>query len=293
MKKYLLFAVLSLVLFSCSKEKKQQDGIVFEEKQLVAGRQVPERKDDFAWENDRAAFRVYGPALANENPSSGIDMWFKKTEKLVMDRFYKGELEDGLSYHEDRGEGMDAYKVGHTLGAGGISPYADGKIWVENHYTTAEVLSLTPTNITFQLTYDSVQMGDKYLNKKVVVSLDAGSQFNKATVTYDGDFDAIQLAAGVFLHQELGTVVADQENGTIAYAEKAIAERGNPDAGRCYTGVIFTTPVVELFQDDVHAAGIVDYKKGEELVYYFGGGWSEWGFDSDQAWFDYVKNFKK
>lgn len=30
-------------------------------------RQVPERMDDFAWENDRGAFRMYGPALW-ENP---------------------------------------------------------------------------------------------------------------------------------------------------------------------------------------------------------------------------------
>ena len=33
------------------------------------GRFVPERKDDFAWENDFAAYRMYGPALAKENPS--------------------------------------------------------------------------------------------------------------------------------------------------------------------------------------------------------------------------------
>jgi hypothetical protein len=30
------------------------------------GRFVPERKDDFAWENDFAAYRMYGPALAKE-----------------------------------------------------------------------------------------------------------------------------------------------------------------------------------------------------------------------------------
>ena len=32
------------------------------------GRFITERKDDFAWENDRVAFRVYGPALIESEP---------------------------------------------------------------------------------------------------------------------------------------------------------------------------------------------------------------------------------
>ncbi len=41
---------------------------------------VPERKDDFAWENDLAAYRMYGPALAGENPSNGVDLWLTATK---------------------------------------------------------------------------------------------------------------------------------------------------------------------------------------------------------------------
>lgn len=294
MKKYLLFAAMSLVLFSCGKEKKQDAAPVEEEKQLVFGRQVPERLDDFTWENDRMAYRVYGPALAadGQNPSNGVDIWLKKTEDLIVDKFYKDELEGGLSYHVDRGLGLDCYKVGHTLGAGGIATFVDGQIAVEGNYTTAEVLSMTPANLTFQLTYDNVKSGDKVLTKKVIVSLDAGSQMNKATVSYDGDFETLELAAGIFIHDGSGVQLIDQENGFLAYAEDAVSDAGVP-AGRNYVGVIFTTPVTAVFTDDVHMAGIVNYTKGEELVYYFGGGWSEWGFDTDDAWFDYVKNFQK
>ncbi|NLY24908.1 MAG: DUF4861 domain-containing protein, partial [Bacteroidales bacterium] len=47
---------------------------------LVYGRMVPERKDDFTWENNRTAFRVYGPALkATGEISNGIDFWAKST----------------------------------------------------------------------------------------------------------------------------------------------------------------------------------------------------------------------
>lgn len=52
---------------------------------LVYGRLVPERMDDFAWENNRVAYRVYGPALeATGEISHGIDVWCKGTERLVL-----------------------------------------------------------------------------------------------------------------------------------------------------------------------------------------------------------------
>jgi len=60
---------------------------------LVYGRLVPERKDDFAWENNRTAFRVYGPALkATGEISNGMDFWAKKTDSLIIDKWYKNDL---------------------------------------------------------------------------------------------------------------------------------------------------------------------------------------------------------
>ena len=42
---------------------------------MTYGRFVPERKDDFTWENNRSAFRVYGPALeATGEISNGMDL---------------------------------------------------------------------------------------------------------------------------------------------------------------------------------------------------------------------------
>ena len=37
---------------------------------LAFGRFVPERLDDYAWENDRIAFRIYGPALIEKDGPS-------------------------------------------------------------------------------------------------------------------------------------------------------------------------------------------------------------------------------
>ena len=57
---------------------------------LCDGTIHPERKDDFAWENDRGAYRVYGPALeATGERSFGIDVWTKNTpDPVVNDRYY-------------------------------------------------------------------------------------------------------------------------------------------------------------------------------------------------------------
>jgi hypothetical protein len=258
------------------------------------GRLVPERKDDFAWENDRVAFRVYGPTLAlYEYPSNGIDIWMKKTDSMIVNKLYKEEIENNLSYHVDRGQGLDCYNVGHTLGAGGIAPYSENKIWIADHYTTARLLDSGILRTTFELTYDSVLYQDRLLKEKIIISLDAGSQLNKAQVSYDsGDIDAFLLAGGISLHPEagIGEISAIQEQGVLAYAEKATSNDGVP-AGRDYVGVIFTTPIQTFFQDNNHVAAISEYKKGDLFTYYFGGGWSEWGFKSDKEWFDYVLEY--
>jgi len=41
---------------------------------------VPERADDFAWENDQIAFRAYGPAARNKPENSGFDCWLKRVD---------------------------------------------------------------------------------------------------------------------------------------------------------------------------------------------------------------------
>jgi len=255
------------------------------------GRFVPERKDDFAWENDRIAFRMYGPALANENPSNGVDIWLKKTEKLIVDQFYNDDLNNRKSYHVDHGEGLDCYAVRHTLGAGGIAPFIDDTLWVGNHYITQKVLDNGPIRTTFVLTYNNLPAGNKIFSKEITISLDAGSQLNKGVVSFDGDFADIQVAAGIFLHQNPGNIKTNIAAGYSAFAETATSDAGVP-AGRNYVATVIPDGKMtgSLNQQD-HLLAIAPYKKGDQFTYYFGGGWSQWGFATDEAWFDYVAAF--
>ena len=70
------------------------------------------------------AFRIYGQALVPiDGPSNGIDLWYKRTSDLIIDKWYANDLAGIASYHNDNGEGLDDYKVGRTLGAGAMAPY--------------------------------------------------------------------------------------------------------------------------------------------------------------------------
>ena len=59
----------------------------------TCGKQYPERVDDIAWENDKIAFRTYGPALQrNKERAFGYDIWLKNTSDLVVEKRYAREL---------------------------------------------------------------------------------------------------------------------------------------------------------------------------------------------------------
>jgi len=251
---------------------------------------VPERKDDMAWENDQIAFRMYGRALADENPSNGVDVWLKKTTSMIINKWYKNDLAKTASYHRDNGEGLDCYNVGHTLGAGGIAPYSKDSLWIGRYFDRYKVLDNGPLRSTFLLYYDKIPYGTKNLKAELLITLDAGSNLNEGVIRFTGDTSKIQLAAGVYLHDSIQSVSGSATQGYIGYAENVFSQSDYPlgPAGRCYTGVVFSGTVLETRKVAGHEVGICNYKMGNEFRYYFGAGWNKHGFASDQDWFGYL-----
>lgn len=257
----------------------------------VFARFVPERKDDFAWENDIAAYRMYGPALANENPSNGVDLWLKRTSELIVDSFYYREHNLGLPYHVDYGKGLDCYKVGHTMGCGGVALILNDSVLVGNHYDHWEIIEEGPLRTIFELTYDSVAVLDQTLKEKIRITVCAGSVVNRADVVYEGEnIEGLKLAAGIFLHSDsTGVIESDMPaQHWMVYAEHAQSDAGL-DEGRNYVAVVMPQSS-DTLQKDGNLIAWQDYKVGDTATYYFGGGWSKWLFETDQAWFKAVSN---
>ena len=283
-------------------------------KPLVHARFVPERKDDFAWENNIAAYRMYGPALAPENPSNGVDLWLKCTDELIVDSFYYREHELHLPYHVNYGKGLDCYKVAHTPGCGGWFPVLAGKPQIGCQYDRWAMLEEGPLSVTFALYYDHYPLADLDSAETQVelhITCMAHQQLCKAevcvqTVTYrdQESFDRankergfvqvkdLELGAGIFLHTGTanpniplaGAPQFSVNGGYIAYAENAVSDAGEPQ-GRNYAAVVMSE-MNRCFVEDNTLIAVSEEKHC--MTYWFGGGWSEWQYPTDSDWFTQI-----
>ena len=99
----------------------------------VYGRFVRERHDDFAWENDRVAFRIYGQALETfeKEPltSSAVDAWGKRTPPPGDERLVPGRR---LPPRPRRGRRL--LPGGGRRGCGGRGLVVDGALAVSKNF---------------------------------------------------------------------------------------------------------------------------------------------------------------
>ena len=285
-----VIGLLFVCLTACQKEAVQPK---------VYGRFVPERKDDFAWENEYAAFRMYGPALRPENPSNGVDLWLKKSPELVVDSFYYREHVLGLPYHINYGKGLDCYKVGHTAGAGGLVVIANEQLYVGGAYDHWEILEQTPEKFVFKLEYDSLEVAEHELHASITITAEAGKMLNKAEVVLTGDFENdLFVGGGIYLHDTIDNIYKCEHCGIAAYAEDALSDKTAAEMnnfvpqGRSYIAVV--TPHggwQDIFDGTLFS--VQPYELGDTLTYYFGACWSEWSngeeaFPTDESWFDAI-----
>lgn len=249
---------------------------------------VPERKDDFAWENDKVAFRMYGPALEYETITSGIDAWGKCVPDLIIDKFIRDYNEKKISYHEDHGEGGDFYKVGNTLGCGGLAPFASEKVVLPRNFVEWKVLANGPIRSIFELTYKPWQVGSSMVSETKRISIDMGSNMNRIECRYAGtNVETLPLAAGIVLSKTSDKTWADGQ--VIAYWLPA-----DPKAGSMGCGVVFGADYkTDVVKADNHWLLTIDQSIGQSVVYYAGSCWDKnTAFDSFEKWQGYLMNFK-
>lgn len=301
-------------------------GEPIEAEPLVYGRHYPERVDDIAWENDRTAYRAYGPALqAKGERAFGYDAWVKRVPGLVVEQRYANELNPdtqaeiarlrkerkhdeanelyhSVSYHVDHGNGLDCYKVGPTLGCGTAALMQGDAILYPYCWKEYEILENGPLRFTVKFTYNPLVVGKDSVVETRIISLAQGSQLNKTVVSYAGLSKAAPVATGLVIHPENPTAyVLEGDKGYIAYAD--LTDNVNNGNGIIYVGAVMPEKVTEakaqMFSDKEakergasgHVLAISNYKPDTEYTYYWGSGWSKYGFDSMEAWTTYLDRY--
>ena len=279
----------------------------------TAGAQYPQRADDMAWENDKCAYRMYGPALQRSGERSfGTDVWVKNTPELVVAQRYfqhndgwkkaqalrkQGRKAEGdsiftsQSFHVDHGYGLDAYRVGATLGLGAPSILLGDSLVMPYCYRDYEILDEGPLRFTVHLIYNKSTIGvHKNVEEHRLVSLDRGSDFNKLTVWYEGMKGDYHLATGFPIHEE---DVTSYEKGKdmLLYADPTDAMKVNNL--QVYVGILFPEGVektqLQTFSQKHdgaigHLIGIHHQQNNQPYTYYFGAGWSGSGIISLEDW---------
>lgn len=265
----------------------------------VFGRKVPERMDDFAWENDRVAFRVYGKALmAGGGPCNGIDAWYKRTGELVINKWYADEASGVSSYHDDDGQGLDDYGVNRSLGAGAMAPYTGQRLWLNGNYTTCRILDDGPLRFTFRLDYDPLEVDGTPVAERRTISLDAGSQLNRIEQCYAFGEPA-PVAAG-FVRRSQGEDRIVRDANYLIYCEPETSKTSG-----VYMGLLMPGGMERSVEDSYtvadgpgrgdyrHILAVATYRPGEPFVYYAGFGWEKWGFPSAGDFEEYLRRFSE
>jgi hypothetical protein len=252
------------------------------------GRFVRERFDDFAWENDRIAHRTYGKALITWKgeplTSSAIDIWSKRTPKLVINDWYMVD-----NYHNDLGEGVDAYSAGPTRGCGGSGIWANGQLFVPKNFVDSRVLTNGPIRVMFELIYEPFDVNGALISQVLRVSLDGGSQLNHFEASYRRASGNEPLAVAIGLKK-----VKDEEKQFNAERGRlTIWEPVEKNLGMQGLAVVVDPKDVnQLAGDKLNNLLVLKSTSTMPVSYWAGFAWDRAGqITSAKAWDSYVDQF--
>ena len=286
-------ATFELVKATASTSQKNKDSVPD-----CYSRFVPERTDDYAWENNRVAFRTYGPkaqkmvedSVAGGTLSSGMDAWLKRVEYPIINKWYKKDLSGAGSYHVDTGEGYDGFHVGASRGVGGTAVKVDSVYYTSKNFTSYKTITNGPLRTSFSLTYADWDANGNTITEKMLISLDYGSNLSRFEIHITG---TDTLSAGITLHDQKGSVTTHPEKGYLSYWEPL-------DDSELGMGIVTTDETMQSFQhyittktDESNLYAQLKVSSGK-TVYYAGFGWKKSGqFATKEDWNTYLDLFSK
>lgn len=269
------------------------------QEEICYSRFVPERTDDYAWENNRVAFRTYGPtaqkmvedSIKGGTLSSGIDAWLKRVEYPVINKWYEKYTSGTGTYHEDTGEGLDNFHVGSSRGVGGIAFKTDSLYEVSKNFVSYKTIGNGPLRTVFELDYGTYEIDGKTISETKTISLDYGQNLSKFLISIKG---RETISAGLTLHDNLGETTVNKNEGWMSYWEPH-------DGSELGQGLVVATKeqlldVDKYLSEEKDQSNLFARLKLEDskTAYYAGFGWKKSGkFSSKEDWDAYLSRFSK
>lgn len=243
-----------------------------------------QRYNDIIWENDVIAFRLFHSDLIPiDGPSGGLDIWSKRTHEMVIEKWL-GQID----YQKDQGLGCDFYKVGPTLGAGGISLLEDGKMMKHSNYITSEIVAQGPIRVIAKISFPEQIIKGKSVTMTKRISFDAGSSFTQFDVTFSSELKDLPLVAGIHKREHPGNVCMDETNGCLMYWEPEHAPNG-------HQGLAIILPEAATMGTlENHLVAYGNATPSQPFTYYSGACWDIAGYyTSPKQWKAYINTYKQ
>ncbi len=237
------------------------------------GRFVRERRDDFAWENDRVAHRMYGAALETwaQEPltSSAVDVWTKRVPRLIINDWYMVD-----DYHKDGETGGDFYSAGKTRGCGGNGIWSAGRLYPSENFRDSHVYANGPIRVMFDLVYQAWDAAGVKVSEVKRVTLDAGHNLSRfeSRYTFEGGPREFTYAAGI-KNNAGSTTLNSRERGTLRTWEPIKNAPGNLGCAV----IVDPAQVVEFTQADGNYLVTAKVAAGAPAVYHAGFAWETTG----------------
>ena len=280
------------------------------------GRIYPDREDDLTWENDKCAWRMYGPKMHNKGVS-GFDTFAKNVTYPVQDALYHSELtsyavnarlkkagrgsewaqlhRDVYTYHRDRGQGMDAYTVGTTLGAGAPALMDGGNLIMPDVYEKAEIIENGPLRFRVRL-----QMYEQNgIRETRTFTQDKGTHLARVEVAYSGAAAGTPVASGIVVHKSQPTAYAiNKKAGYIAYSDALDTPQGQN--GQLFIGCYYPEKMKALKYQPLpeekaggigHVLGITTLAADKPFTYYAGSAWSKYDVPTMAVWEQLLQHY--
>lgn len=244
----------------------------------------PDGAQNIGWENDRIAFRIYGPTV-RDRVGSGVDIWPKSVEFPIVEKWNRLAAA-GQDYHTERGEGYDFYHVGRERGCGGTAIWRDGRAFPSQTYATYAIAANAPDHLEFTVTFEPWDAGGSRVSETKTIRMVRGTNFFQVTHTVTGEGPGpltVGIGLTTFGQPELRE---DSAAGVLASWEKIGATQGAVG-----TAVVADPRQVAGFG----VAGkerylLVHAKSGEPFTYYVGAGWSgNSRFKDARSWDEQVR----